>query len=59
MGFTAELERIAAFHRENDEWRGIDPWTAELNAWFAEAGAGHLVHESCRAWYREHAASAA
>ena len=46
--FTAELERIAAFHRENDEWKGIDPWNAQLYTRFAEAGARELVHESCR-----------
>ena len=50
--FVAELERIAAFHRENDEWKKIDPWTAELYERFAEAGAAHLVHRSCREWFR-------
>ena len=42
--FTAELERIAEFHRNNDEWKGIDPWSTALLDCFVAAGAGHLVH---------------
>lgn len=25
--FTAELDRMPEFHRNNDEWKGIDPWS--------------------------------
>ena len=53
--FTTELERIAAFHRKNDQWKGIDPWNAGLYARFAQAGARQLVHESCRKWFEEDA----
>lgn len=45
--FTSELERIAAFHRENDEWKGIDTWSVRIRERFAAAGGGHLVHPSC------------
>ncbi len=45
--FTAKLEEIAAFHRENDEWKGIDTWSVRLRERFAAAGARHLVHPSC------------
>ena len=44
--FTAMLEEIAAFHRENDEWKGIDTWSVRLRERFAAAGAQHLVHPS-------------
>ena len=45
--FAAELDRIAAFHRENDRWKGIDTWSVRIRERFAAAGARHLVHPSC------------
>ena len=45
--FASELDRIAAFHRENDEWKGIDTWSVRLRERFVAAGAGHLVHAAC------------
>ena len=45
--FAAELERIAAFHRENDRWKGIDTWSVRIRERFAAAGARRLVHPSC------------
>ena len=44
---TAELDRIAEFHRNNDAWKGIDPWSTALLERFVAAGAGHLVHAAC------------
>ena len=44
---AAELDRIAAFHRENDRWKGIDTWSVRIRERFAAAGARHLVHPSC------------
>ncbi|MCY4119632.1 MAG: hypothetical protein OXG72_01765 [Acidobacteria bacterium] len=45
--FTSELDRIAAFYRENDRWKGIDTWSVRIRERFAAAGARHLVHPSC------------
>jgi len=45
--FASELERIAAFHRQNDQWKGIDTWSVRLRERFAAAGARHLVHAAC------------
>ena len=44
--FTAEFDRIADFHRNNDEWKGIDPWSTALER-FVAAGAVHLVQAAC------------
>jgi hypothetical protein len=45
--FTAKLDEIAAFHRDNDQWKGIDTWSVRIRERFVAAGAGHLVHRSC------------
>ena len=45
--FAAELDRIAAFHRENDRWKGIDTWSVRIRERFVAVGATHLVHASC------------
>ena len=45
--FVSELDRIAAFHRANDKWKGIDTWSVRIRERFAAAGARHLVHPSC------------
>lgn len=47
--FTAELDRIAEFHPNNDEWKGIDPWSTAPLERFVAAGAGHMAHA---AWFR-------
>ena len=45
--FTAKLDEIAAFHRENDQWKGIDTWSVRIRERFVAAGSKHLVHPSC------------
>lgn len=45
--FVTELDRIAAFHAENDEWKGIDTWSVRIRDRFTDAGARHLVHPGC------------
>ena len=45
--FTAKLDEIAAFHRQNDQWKGIDTWSVRIRERFVAAGARHLVHASC------------
>lgn len=45
--FASELDRIAAFHRESDQWKGIDTWSVRIRERFVAAGSRHLVHPSC------------
>ena len=45
--FASELDRITAFHRENDQWKGIDTWSVRIRERFAAAGARHLVYPAC------------
>ena len=40
---TAELRRIADWHREHNGWKGIDPWNDPLARRLEDAGAGDLV----------------
>ena len=45
---TAELHRIADRHREQDRWKGIDPWNDALARRLEDAGAERLIHAGRR-----------
>lgn len=47
--FVAELDRIAAFHCDKDQWKGIDDtWNERVSRGFIAAGAAHLLYTTTR-----------
>ena len=41
--FLAELWKLATWHHEHDQWKGVDAWNTRLLNRFVAIGAGGLL----------------